>query len=568
MSLRSGPRWPQRLWAQLRRALAGIVGAWRGSLRVRVMTTTVAVGLIAVAGLGAVLSAQVRDGLFEDRLDQVLSDAAARAHDGQMRFDSAAVSNPQEVQRVANDVIQSLYEGTGAGTVGVLLLRSPDSDPSTDLLLPATDSSLVGLIREPLREQVREESFQQWQSVAIPGTTADGPTSVPGIAVGSTITLPVVDEHELYFIYSLEAEVQNLEVLQQVLVIGAAVLIALLVAMAWYLARQVLDPVRVAARTASRLADGQLTERMPVRGRDELAVLSSTFNEMAESLQDQIERLAELSLMQQRFVTDVSHELRTPLTTIRMAAEMLYRARSEFTPVQARSAELLANQLDRFESLLADLLEISRFDAGSAVLEVEETDVRTVVERVVDLTEPLALDRGSSMRIEVSEADCTADLDPRRVERILRNLLVNAIEHGEGGPIDVHIGSNANAVSVVVRDHGIGMTAPEAERVFDRFWRADPARTRTLGGTGLGLAISVEDAHLHGGTLEAWGSPGEGARFRLTLPRRAGLTVTEHPLPLISQRPEVQAGPRHEPDDPTGPAAVPDLTMVDAESGR
>ncbi|HLS16056.1 MAG TPA: MtrAB system histidine kinase MtrB, partial [Beutenbergiaceae bacterium] len=393
------------------------------------------------------------------------------------------------------------------------------------------------------------------------------PTQSPGIAVGSTITLPLVDEHELYFIYSMESEAQTLAMLQQVLVVGGAVLLLLLVAMAWYLARQVLDPVREAAQSAGRLAGGHLTERMPVRGRDELAVLGSTFNNMATNLQDQIERLAELSLMQQRFVTDVSHELRTPLTTIRMAAEVLHQSKDEFDPSQARSVELLATQVDRFEALLADLLEISRFDAGSAVLEVEATDMRTVLERVVELTEPLAEGQGSQLRIEVPESECVVALDSRRVERVLRNLLVNAIEHGEGRPIDLYVGANQTAVSVVVRDHGIGMTAPEAERVFDRFWRADPARTRTLGGTGLGLAIALEDARLHGGTLEAWGSPGEGASFRLTLPRRAGLTITDHPVSLAPVR-QLPANPPHGHDDPAGPTAVPDLHLSDAETPR
>ncbi|MGC0249692.1 MtrAB system histidine kinase MtrB [Pseudactinotalea sp. Z1748] len=542
-----------------------LIRVWRSSLWVRVMTTTVVVGLVAVGALGALLSGQVRDGLFEERRDQILADAAARTEAAQERFDSQIASNEQDVQDVALDVVRSLQEGS-VGNAGVLLMRGPEAEGPTDLLLPVTDGALAELIEPELREAVRAESFQQWQSVSLPAAVEAGPT--PGIAVGSTVTLPIVGEHEIYFIYSLATEAQTLEVLQQVLVVGAVSLILLLVAMAWYLARQVLDPVRVAARTASRLADGRLDERMPVRGGDELGVLGSAFNDMAQSLQDQIERLAELSRMQQRFVSDVSHELRTPLTTIRMAAEVLHSERDSFDPVQARSAELLATQVDRFESLLADLLEISRFDAGSAVLDVEEIDVYRVVERVVEETAPLADGHGSELKLSAPEGDCTADIDPRRVERILRNLLVNAIEHGEGGPIEVQVGANEAAVSVTVRDHGIGMTAPEAKRLFDRFWRADPARTRTLGGTGLGLAISQEDARLHGGTLEAWGIPGDGANFRLTVPRRAGLTVTEHPLALVPERPEVPVSPRHEPEDPAGPATVPRLADHDLEMGR
>ncbi len=561
----TGPQTGQPGTARLPRPLRALFRVWRSSLRVRVMTTTVVVGVLGVGLLGALLSGQVRDGLFEDRRDQVLTDAAARTEEAQERFDSQIAANVQDVQDVANDVVRSLQEDA-VGNVGVLIMRSPASQAPSDLLLPATDRALAERIEPELREQVRAESFQQWQSVALPSTTAD--TTVPGIAVGSTVTLPIVGEHEIYFIYSLATEAQTLDVLQQVLVIGAVGLVVMLVVMAWYLARQVLDPVQSAARTASRLAEGQLTERMQVRGHDELAVLGSAFNDMAHSLQDQIERLAELSRMQQRFVSDVSHELRTPLTTIRMAAEVLHAEREEFDAAHRRSVELLKTQVDRFEELLADLLEISRFDAGSAMLEVEDIDIRDVVQDVVSAIEPVVQDSQSHLRVDLPQRDCRASLDRRRVERIVRNLLVNAIEHGEGQPIDVRVGADDVAVSVVVRDRGIGMTAPQAERLFDRFWRADPSRTRTLGGTGLGLAISLEDARLHGGTLEAWGTPGGGASFRLTIPRRAGLTVTDHPLPLVPARDAPEPAPQHTAQDPAGPATVPDLEEPDVEVTR
>lgn len=191
-----------------------------------------------------------------------------------------------------------------------------------------------------------------------------------------------------------------------------------------------------------------------------------------------------------------------------------------------------------------------------------------MVQDVVSAIEPVVQDSQSHLRVDLPQRDCRASLDRRRVERIVRNLLVNAIEHGEGQPIDVRVGADDVAVSVVVRDRGIGMTAPQAERLFDRFWRADPSRTRTLGGTGLGLAISLEDARLHGGTLEAWGTPGGGASFRLTIPRRAGLTVTDHPLPLVPARDAPEPAPQHTAQDPAGPATVPDLEEPDVEVTR
>lgn len=544
-------RWGRLTWRRAKVRLRVLARAWRRSLRVRVSVTTVAVGLVALLTLGAALSGQVRDSLYDARVDEVLTDAAVRADVAQSAFDSSNAARQQDVQQLINDIVGSLEITSGAE--GVLLLRSPDQPSQFPEVSP---DDLRPLIDDDLREAVREESLQLWQPVGIPS----GGRTNPGVVIGTPVTLPIAGEHELYFVYSFAEEQATLDLVQRVLLVGAVALVLLLLVMAWYLTKQVLSPVQQAAKTAGRLADGMLDERMEVRGVDELAVLARSFNEMAQSIQDQIERLAHLSRMQQQFVSDVSHELRTPLTTIRMASEVLNTARSEFGPTEARSAELLATQLDRFESLLADLLEISRFDAGAATLEVEETDARVVVERVIDIVEPLAEQHGSSILRVLPSDPVQVDMDSRRIERVLRNLLVNAVEHGEGQPIDVQMAADRRAVSVVVRDHGIGMTPTEAERVFDRFWRADPARRRTLGGTGLGLAISLEDARLHGGTLEAWGSPGEGAAFRLTLPLRAGLTVREHPLDLRPHREDVEP---EVPRDPAGPHALPDDFMAE-----
>jgi two-component system sensor histidine kinase MtrB len=282
---------------------------------------------------------------------------------------------------------------------------------------------------------------------------------------------------------------------------------------------------------------------MRERGEDDLARLARSFNEMAASLGEQIQRMEELGRMQRRFVSDVSHELRTPLTTIRMAGEVLYEARHDFDPAVARSAELLETQVDRFEALLSDLLEISRFDAGAAALDVEPLDVRGVVDRVVDLAHPLAERRGNELRVRMPPTPCMAEVDPRRVERIVRNLVLNAVEHGEGRPIEVTLAADADSVAVLVRDHGVGLRPEDAQHVFDRFWRGDPARARTTGGSGLGLAISSEDAHLHGGRLEVDGRPGQGAAFRLTLPRRSGGTAATSPLPLGAWHDDTPFGP-------------------------
>jgi len=220
-----------------------------------------------------------------------------------------------------------------------------------------------------------------------------------------------------------------------------------------------------------------------------------------------------------------------------MAADVLHEERQTFHPAVRRSAELLQHELDRFEALLAELLEISRFDAGAAALDAEPVDLRDVARRVVEAAQPLAdrfgVERSGRLRLQVPATPCVADMDRRRIERVLRNLVVNAIEHGGGQDVVVRVAAGIDAVAASVRDHGVGLNPGEEQRVFDRFWRADPARARGIGGTGLGLSIAVEDTRLHGGRLEAWGQPGGGAHFRLTLPHRVGEPVTASPIPLV-----------------------------------
>jgi two-component system sensor histidine kinase MtrB len=254
---------------------------------------------------------------------------------------------------------------------------------------------------------------------------------------------------------------------------------------------------------------------------------------MASNLQRQIRQLEELSRLQRRFVSDVSHELRTPLTTVRMAGDVLHDARADFDPVTSRAAELLQTALDRFETLLADLLEISRFDAGAAVLDAEDVDLVDVARRVADTTSALAAQRHTRVVVHDPGHPCPAEADVRRVERIVRNLVTNAIDHAESSDVHLYVGGDDHSAAIAVRDHGIGLAPGESAMVFNRFWRADPARARTSGGTGLGLSISLEDTHLHGGWLQAWGRPAEGAQFRLTLPRRLTQPLRHSPLPLV-----------------------------------
>ncbi|MGO1950488.1 MAG: ATP-binding protein, partial [Mycobacteriaceae bacterium] len=230
--------------------------------------------------------------------------------------------------------------------------------------------------------------------------------------------------------------------------------------------------------------------------------------------------------------SDVSHELRTPLTTVRMAADLIHANLEDLDPVTRRASELMNAELDRFEMLLGDLLEISRHDAGVANLSRELIDVRGVVKSTLEQLRALAEEVGCEIQLDLPGEPVMEEVDSRRVERILRNLLANAVDHSEGYPVRVTMRRGKESLAVTVVDHGMGLKEGEADLVFNRFWRSDPSRERRTGGTGLGLAIAKEDAQLHGGRLEATGEPGVGACFRLTLPRVPGQVVTTSPLPL------------------------------------
>ncbi|MBD5786342.1 HAMP domain-containing histidine kinase [Cellulosimicrobium terreum] len=503
-------------------------------MQLRVVSSALAVGIVTVAALGAYLSDSMRDGLFDRRLEEIDLESAQSTAQARRTLASSPASTTSEAQSLLYD-LHAMLQSSGSASREVFLWRVK-GEPSV-LLDVSSNRELDGLVSDEMREQVVEaDGAQMLQSVAIPLQPSDPQSPVvPGVVVGSTVDVPVAGTFELYYLYDLQADQETLRFLQSVLLVGALILLALLAGITALVTRQAVQPVRGAARVAERLADGHLDERLPVKGHDEMASLARTFNEMAQSLQEQIGRMEELSMLQRRFVSDVSHELRTPLTTVRMASEVLYATREDFDPVSRRSTELLQTQLDRFEDLLADLLEISRFDAGAAALEAERRDVRDVVGAAVEHAAPLAERKNVWLSVHLGDERLTADVDPRRVERIVRNLLVNAIEHAEEGPVEITVAGDGHAVAVVVRDHGVGMSQQDVEHVFDRFWRADPARARTTGGTGLGLAISLEDAHLHGGWLEAWGRPGQGASFRLTLPRRAGIRLRSAPLPLVTE---------------------------------
>jgi len=531
---RFDPRWRSAgvRGGRPRRVLAAVstdfTTRWRRSLQLRVVVSTLVLSTVVVAVLGLVLLSQITDRLLEakitaatEEIDRARSTVAMELAGADASISLLSRLNLARSRLTVPGVGGSDASGGGAGAFDPVLIVAGDGPRGDVTSGPASD------VPTELRQFVqRGQLTYQYTTV-----TRVGAGVVPALVVGTTVASDVPNL-ELYLVFPLASEERTTGLVRGTLAVGGAALLLLLAGIAALVTRQVVLPVRTAVEVAERFAAGDLHERMPVRGEDDVARLGEAFNDMAQSLAEQITQLEEFSALQRRFTSDVSHELRTPLTTVRMAADLLHAGRADLNPALRRSAELLVAELDRFEALLADLLEISRYDAGMAELAAEPIDLCNCVRTAVETVRHLADQMSTEVLLDLPSEPVVAEVDARRVERVLRNLLANALDHGEHRPVLLRVRADPDAVSVLVADSGIGLKPGEAELVFHRFWRADPSRVRRSGGTGLGLAISLEDTRLHGGWLQAWGEPGRGARFLLTLPLRQGEVITHSPLAL------------------------------------
>ncbi|GGQ64852.1 hypothetical protein GCM10010166_38050 [Couchioplanes caeruleus subsp. azureus] len=502
--------------------------AWRRSLHLRVVTLTLVASSLLVGGFGWFIADRSTKILLDRAEDEVYSQLQRKVDYAYRQLTVHRQVRDPKLSTTMNDTVTRLADGDPAESGGAIVSLRADTFPADLEPVTSTKVDTASLITPEMIRDVSGKSLvvQQIRTAQVSGV------QTKYLVYGSPV--PTSFGHvELYYLVPLTTEDRAANQIRTTVLVTGLALVILLGVVAGLVTRMVVTPVRVAARTAQRLSAGLLDQRMKVAGEDDLALLAASFNQMAANLQRQIVRLEEMSRLQRRFTSDVSHELRTPLTTVRMAADLIFAERDGFDPAVARSAELLQAELDRFESLLTDLLEISRFDAGFAALDAEHTDLVPIVERVAERLAGLAERVGVTIDLRLPETPVIAEVDPRRVERILRNLIGNAVEHGERKPVEVTLATDEAAVAITVRDHGVGLKPGEERLVFNRFWRADPSRARQTGGTGLGLSISVEDARLHGGWLEAWGEPGGGAQFRLTLPVRSGDRLVAAPLPLI-----------------------------------
>ncbi|MBR5949858.1 MAG: HAMP domain-containing protein [Actinomycetaceae bacterium] len=523
---------------RLARVHSALCSRWHTSRQFRLLTFVMTVSLVAMILIGSSVVAAVRSHVF----DRTIATSLERYEGSYLAALSlfSSVDNPSDsqIQRLADQVIATQYNTTDE-VVGVVLLPSVTEENTYSIKLPNdTSRRLSMLITEEFRKDVNKSVDAQWREVALPADFATFSSGASkqnsdsrAIIVGQTIDVPDVGIYEFYIAYSLDNDKSLIRSIRWLLVAGFAGVFGIFVVSAYAITNSVLRPVRDVATKAQQIADGNYDVRMAVKGKDELAQLSRSFNRMASSIQDQFARYERVANVQQGFVSAVSHELRTPVTTIRMAGQLLYDKREDLPNHSRRSVELQHEQLINLDTMLSDLLEISRYDAGAMELNREETVVASIVAKAVADQIPLAEANGVEVKIIV-EGDTAVEGERRRIERIIRNLLVNALEHSEGNAVRVRVIGGDNAVAVEVSDRGVGLTEEQAANVFKRFWRADSSRVRKSGGTGLGMTLAREDAELHGGTLECAGVLDVGSTFLLTLPRKPGADF-EPPCPLM-----------------------------------
>jgi two-component system sensor histidine kinase MtrB len=381
-------------WRDWRAWPDNLARLWRRSLRFRTILITLALTALAVVIACVWMALAIQNDLFGSRLRQVQTAAQRATTAAQTTLDSAAPQGDTvQLQSLMGSVRDILIQQSSSDIIAAFRIGPPSPKAPQDF---TTDPRFEGIISDELRNQVRQDSNQQWwQSVALP--TDNG--TVPGIVVGQQLQVPEVGSYELYLAYDLGDASQTLGFVLGTLWIVGVGLVLLISGIAWFVLRSVTTPIGEAADTSAKLAAGELNVRLAVRGEDELATLGRSFNAMADSIESQIKELADLSLVQQRFVSDVSHELRTPLTTIRLAADMINDQRDEFEPATARAAELLNAQVQRFEVLLTDLLEISRYDAGSVQLELEATSLAHLAEDVIASMQQQPDQHGTDVRL-------------------------------------------------------------------------------------------------------------------------------------------------------------------------
>lgn len=458
---------------------------------VRARLTATIVALVAVTALGLGIAAYA---FVDARLHQQALDDAAN----QARFDLSILIPPRLSNPPTPDEIASVSEAFRARNLGTIIVP----DGQLPFVEPANLQGVVDTIPASVRKLVDTgQVAYSWQAVG----------GVPSLIVGgrSAGTGP-----QIWFVHDVASIDAALDQLRLALIVGGLLAAVIGVVVARVVARGVLAPVDEASRAAVRIERGDLSARVAVASTDEFGRWALRFNRMADSLEDTIRRLETAQSQNRRFVADVAHELRTPTTALVAEASLLRDHLDQLPPDARRTGELVIHDIGRLRALVEDLMELSRFDAAGEELRFERVDLGRLIREV-------ATARHRDAVLELPGDPVVVETDPRRLERIVGNLLDNAREHAAGALVVVRLVATRDAVRIAVLDRGPGVAPDRIGRIFDRFFMADPSRR---GGSGLGLAIAAEHAELLGGELRARNRTGGGLEVELALP------VTE-PLP-------------------------------------
>jgi len=467
-------------------------------LRPRLVATFAAVAAVVAAALAATSYVLVRRAVIERATSAAVREARATLADAISRLPAGAT--PAEVRALVTRL-------PDVGAVDVVAIGGDGTVESTSPALaaasvpPALGDAVIG-------ERVAwvRTGEGRGDHVVVGGRLPGGGAAPADPAAAARV----------YLFFGLADEVDDLVLLRNALAGVGAALVALSAAVGVVAARGLLRPLRRARHAAHRLEVGLLQTRLPEEGRDEFTDLARAFNRMADSLERSVGELRGLEASHRRFVSDVSHELRTPLTALTTAADVLDANAGGLNDAGRRSARLLVLESRRLAGMVEDLMEISRFDAGAPAMAWEPLDLGRLVAGALET-------RGWTERVEVDlPGGVTTWADPRRLDAVVSNLVGNALEHGRP-PVRVAVAPAGGEVRVAVADAGPGIPAEHLAHVFDRFYKADPSRSRTAGGgSGLGLAIARENARLHGGDITVASENGFGTCFTLVLPRRSG----------------------------------------------
>lgn len=466
-------------------------------IRARLAATLVALVALTVAAIGLGVYAFVDTSLRS----AALADARSRVDVNLSALLPGADPAPDDLRSLEASGLPTAFALNGTGH---FLVDFGDGEPyvSPGLGGPAALAELSPDLRAIVG---RGELGYAWQQVG----------GAASLVVGGR----QAGRPELYFVFPAAPIEDALARLRFGLVAAGTGAVGVALLVAGMIARWLLRPVTEAGRAARRIAGGDLSARVPEGGRDEVGRWASEFNRMADSLEGTVARLESAQQQNRRFVADVAHELRTPLTALVAEASLLEGEAAAMSPGARRAAELLVADVRRLRVLIDDLMEISRFDAGAERPVLEPVDLGRVVTGAVAARLPAAA-------VSVPPEPLVVDTDPRRLDRIIGNLLDNAREHAPGAAVEVSLQSTRDGAAVVVADRGPGVPGDAVAHLFERFYKADPSRAG--GSSGLGLAIAAEHAALLGGSLRARARPGGGMVFALSLPVTGSLRAGDH----------------------------------------